>query len=93
MADLPAAVYGRSAEPSVVGRDDIFASALAEARKRPNRKSDNKFSQWKLPILSVLLEEVIVAERAQHLEDAKGEYFRWEVRKPRDSTPDGPKQG
>lgn len=36
-ADVSAAVYGRSAEPSVAGRDDGFASALAEARNDQTR--------------------------------------------------------
>lgn len=49
--------------------------------KRSNPKSNNKFSQWKSPILSVLLEELVAVERPQHLEDPKGGYFRWEVRK------------
>jgi hypothetical protein len=67
-------MYGRSAEPLV--DDDVtgFAEALARAKSRSKPKVDKqaKSQQWRAPILAVLLEEVIVPERPDHLVAPEG---------------------
>jgi hypothetical protein len=76
-------MYGRSAEPLV--DDDVtgFAEALARAKSRSKPKVDKqaKSQQWRAPILAVLLEEVIVPERPDHLVAPEGGHFAWELKK------------
>jgi hypothetical protein len=77
------AMYGRSAELLVDAGATEFAEALAtaESGSQPKVYDQAKSQQWRPPILQVLLEEVIVPERPDHLAAPEGSHFAWELKK------------
>jgi hypothetical protein len=80
-ATVAPAMYGRSAE-SLVDEDMTgFAEALAKAKAQSKAKGQKKVEQWRPPILQVLLDEVIVPQRPDHLDAPAGGYFAWEMKK------------
>jgi hypothetical protein len=55
-----------------------FAEALAKAKAQSKAKGQKKGAQWRPPVLQVLLDEVIVPQRPDHLDPPAGGYFAWE---------------
>lgn len=83
-ATVDPAVYGHSAEAPVVAQDstETFAAAVERARTQSETKDQARTAQWRPPILQVLLEEIVIAQRPEHLEKPSGGvYFRWELKK------------
>jgi hypothetical protein len=74
-------MYGRSAEPLADEDATGFAEALAKAKTQSKAKGQNKVAQWRPPILQVLLDEVSVPERPDHLDAPGGGHFAWEMKK------------
>ena len=84
-ASIDPKVYGgHSAEGSVVaqGSTDTFAAALARARTRFATRDAARAADWRPPILQLLLEEIVIPQRPEHLEKPRGApHFRWELKK------------
>jgi hypothetical protein len=80
-ATVAPAMYGRSAES--LADEDVtgFAEALAKAKAQSKAKGQKKGAQWRPPVLQVLLDEVIVPQRPDHLDPPAGGYFAWEMKK------------
>ena len=74
-------MYGRSAEPLTNEDETGFAEELARAIAQSKAKGRNNVAQWHPPILQVLLDEVIVPQRPDHLDEPTRAYFGWELKK------------
>lgn len=79
-ATVAPAMYGRSTESLA---EDVtgFAEALAKAKAQSKAKGQKKGAQWRPPVLQVLLDEVIVPQRPDHLDAPAGGYFTREMKK------------
>jgi translation initiation factor IF-2 len=76
------AIYGWSAaraESDADGRS--FAADLARVKSQPAPKaSDGKPRSWLPPIRRVLLYEMVIPWRPDHLADPEGDFYSWELR-------------
>lgn len=68
-------MYGRSAEPLTDNGDTGFAEELARAIAQSKAQGHNEIARWRPPILQVLLDEVIVPQRPDHLGAPEGGHF------------------
>lgn len=80
-ATVAPAMYGRSAEPLTNEDETGFAEELARAIAQSKAKGRNNVAQWHPPILQVLLDEVIVPQRPDHLDEPTRGYFGRELKK------------
>lgn len=80
-ATVAPAMYGRSTES--LADEDVtgFVEALAKAKAQSKAKGQKKGAQWRPPVLQVLLDEVIVPQRPDHLDAPAGGYFTQEMTK------------
>lgn len=80
-------MYGRSAAGTGAADGGLsFGAELARIQSQPRRPSGKMQRQqsWMAPILRVLIDEMIVPRRPEHVGEPDGDYFAWEIRKAKD---------
>ncbi len=79
------AVYGWSAAAGSDASRLSFAADLALVKAQPlQQKPDGKPQLWLPPILRVLLYEMVIPWRPDHLGEPEGDYYAWELRNARE---------
>lgn len=77
-------MYGHSARTTANDDTETFAAALDRARSHSNSAVRVNSSVRRAPILQVLLDEIVIPQRPEHLEPPARGHFGWELKQAED---------